>query len=141
MMNDAPMDFSNVSDKLFAEFPEFKRATWEEFSSYFDMELGDPEEMPGKYLVFEDVVKKRMFELLESGSDDAFLQRVFDFFERMASSEDVNVSRDLLGIAIMEPLVYRKEDLRKAWRFMGSKLKANAVWEADQQNRPENLPQ
>jgi hypothetical protein len=140
-MNDSLMNYSNVCEKLFAEFPEFKRATWEMFSSTFDMESGDYEEMPGSYLVFEDIVQKRMFELLASGSDDAFLQRVFDFFEVMAGAEDVNVSRDLLGIAIMEPLVYRKEDLRKAWRFMGPKIKAEAIGEADQQKRPENLPE
>ena len=59
----------------------------------------------------------------------------------MASTEDVNVSRDLLGIAIIEPLVYRKADLERSWRFMGPKLRAYAVWEAGQQDTPENLTQ
>ena len=134
------MDYSNVREKLFAEFPEFKQAASEMFSFTFDMESGDHEEMPGSYLVFEDVVKGKMFELLASRIDDAFLQRVFDFFEAMASTEDVNVSRDLLGIAIIEPLVYRKADLERAWRFMGPKLRAYAVREAGQ-DRPENLTQ
>ena len=38
--------------------------------------------MPGSYLIFEDVVKGKMFELLASRIDDAFLQRVFDFLRR-----------------------------------------------------------
>jgi hypothetical protein len=36
---------------------------------------------------------------------------------------DPNVSRDLLGTAIMEPLVYRRESLRNAWKYVGPKMR------------------
>ena len=46
------MDYSNVREKLFAEFPEFKQAASEMFSSTFDMESGDPKkcQAPISYL-------------------------------------------------------------------------------------------
>jgi hypothetical protein len=89
---------------------------------------------------FESVVQELVFELLESGQDEKLLTRLFLFFEDMANSADPNVSRDLLGISILEPLVYRKASLRPAWRFMGPKTKEFAVLEAGQQGKQENLP-
>jgi hypothetical protein len=59
----------------------------------------------------------------------------------MANSPDANVNSDLLGIAILEPLVYRKASLKAAWRFMGPRTKELAVLEAGDQGRQENLPQ
>jgi hypothetical protein len=69
-------------------------------------------------------------ELLESGEDEKLLTRLFVFFENMANSKDPNLSRDLLGIAILEPLVYEKACIRAAWRFMGPKMKELAEIEA-----------
>ncbi len=80
-----------------------------------------------------------MFELLESGQDETLLTRLFLFFEDMANSPDSNVS-DLMRIAILENLVYRRENLRQAWKYMGPKTREFAVWEANHQGRPENLP-
>lgn len=132
--------FGGIREALFSAFPELLDRIWDTFGSYYDLEKGTPEETPEAYLIFEDVVKKLMFELLESGQDDALLARLFLFFEDMANSPDPIVSRDLLGIAIMEPLVYKRESLHRAWKYMGPKTKENAVWEADQQGRRENLP-
>ena len=67
------------------------------------------------------------------------LTRLFLFFEDMATASDQNV-RDLLAIAILENLVYRKESLRRAWKHMGPKSKELAIEEANHQGRPENLP-
>ena len=66
--------------------------------------------------------------------------RLFDFFENMANSPDPRVSRDLLGMAILEPLVYEKARVRTAWKFMGPKMKEFAVLEASHQGREDNLP-
>ena len=56
--------------------------------------------------MFEDVVQKLIFNLLETNKGERLLGRIFGFFERMANSDDPSVSRDLLGIAILELLVY-----------------------------------
>jgi hypothetical protein len=73
------------------------------------------------YPIFEDVVQKVVFELLENDPDEPLLARLFLFFEDMANSTDLNISRDLLEIAIITPLVYRRESLRRAWKFLGPK--------------------
>jgi hypothetical protein len=76
-------------------------------------DLRDPQ-----YLVFEDVVKKLVVELLESGEDEKLLTRLFVFFENMANSKDPNLSRDLLGIAILEPWFTKRrvsERLGDSW--------------------------
>ena len=68
-------------------------------------------------------MQKLVFDLLETGKDERLLAHLFGFFEEMANSSDPNVSRDLLGIAILEPLVYEKAKIRAAWKFMGPKMK------------------
>jgi hypothetical protein len=139
-MSEKNLTFDRVRAALLSSFPELLERIWTTFGSYYDLEKGTPEETPGAYPIFEDVVEKLVFELLESGQDESLLARLFLFFEDMANSPDPNVCRDLLGIAILEPLVYRKASLRVAWRFMGPKTKELAVLEADQQGRQENLP-
>jgi len=130
----------NINGALLLEFPEFEERIRTTFGSYFDLEKGTPEETPGSYLVFEDVVKKLVVELLETGENEILLTRLFGFFESMAHSTDLNISRDLLGIAILEPLVYKKSSIQAAWRFMGPKMKELALEEAGIQGRKENLP-
>jgi hypothetical protein len=45
-----------------------------------------------------------------------------------------------MRIAILETLVYRRESLRQACKYMGPKTKEFAEWEANDQGRQENLP-
>ena len=132
--------YDGVRAALLSAFPELLEPIWSAFGSYYHLEKGTPEETPEAYPVFEEVVQKLVFELLESGQDENLLTRFFLFFEDMANSLDPNVSRDLLGIAILEPLVYRKASLRAAWRFMGPKMRQLVAIEAAQQGRQENLP-
>jgi len=139
-VSEGELTYDRVQGALLSAFPELLERIWSTFGSYYDLEKGTPEETPEQYPVFEDVVQKLVFELLESGQNEALLARLFLFFEDMANSPDPNVSRDLLGIAIMEPLVYRRESLRQAWKFMGPKVREYAVREADQQGRQGNLP-
>jgi hypothetical protein len=139
-MSENNLTYGGIRGALLSAFPELLEPIWSAFGSYYDLEKGTPEETPEAYPVFEDVVQKLVFELLESGQDENLVARFFLFFEDMANSSDLNVSRDLLGIAILEPLVYRKASLRAAWRFMGPKMRQFAAIEAVQQGRQENLP-
>jgi hypothetical protein len=139
-VSEEELTFDNVQGALVSAFPELLERIWSTFSSYYDLEKGTPEETPENYPIFEDVVQKLVFELLESDQNEALLARLFLFLEDMANSLDPRVSRDLLGIAIMEPLVYKRESLRQAWKFMGPKVREYAVREADQQGRQGDLP-
>lgn len=138
-MSEEELTYDRVHGALLSAFPELLERIWSTFSSSYDLEKGTPEETPGNYLIFEDVVQKLVFELLESGENEALLARLFLFFESMANSPDPSVS-NLMRIAILENLVYGKEGLRQAWKYMGPKTKEFAVWEADHQGREENLP-
>src|SRR5579863_7068875 len=139
-MCEKPLTFDSVRGAFLSAFPELLERVWSTFGSYYDLEKGTQEETPEAYPLFEDVAKKIVFELLENGRDEGLLTRLFLFFEDMANSPDPNVSRDLLGIAILGPLVYRKASLRAAWRFMGPKTREIAVLEAANQGRHENVP-
>lgn len=135
-MDERILTYDGINTALLSAFPEFEERIRNAFGSYYDFE----KETPGAYLVFEDVVKKVVFELLESGGDEKLLTRLFIFLENMANFNDPNLSRDLLGFAILEPLVYEKASIRAAWRFMGPKMKELAEIEAGHQGRQENLP-
>ena len=143
-MSEETLTFDSVRGSLLSAFPELLERIWNTLGSYYDLEKGTPEgtpeETPDEYPIFEDVVQKLTFELLESGQEEALLIRLFAFFENMANSPDPNVSRDLLGIAIIEPLVYKKPSVQAAWRFMGPKMKEFVVTEAAQRGLQENLP-
>ena len=131
------LTMSNIRGELLSAFPELLDRMWTEFSSYYNLEHGTEHETPGMYPIFEDVVQNAMFELLESDRDQPLLRRLFVFFEDMANSADVKISRDLLGIAIIEPLVYKRDSLRRAWRYFGPKT--NELVMAEKRSR-DNLP-
>ncbi|SRR6266567_1977665 len=132
-MSEILLVFDSIREALFSAFPELWERIESTFGSYYDLEKGTPEETPEAYPIFEDVVQKLLFELLESGQNEPLLRRLFLFFEDMANSPDLNVSRDLLGIAIIEPLVARMESTRLAWQYMGPRTKDLARSEAREQ--------
>src|SRR5438045_2514084 len=134
-MTDKQLVYGRIREALISAFPELWEHIESTFGSYYDPE----EETPEAYPIFEDVIKKVVFELLESHQNEALLTRLFSFFEAMADSKDNDVL-DLLGIAILEPLVYRRESLHRAWRYLGSRTRELAKSEAFSQGRLENLP-
>jgi hypothetical protein len=87
-MGEDALTFDRVVGALLSAFPELLERFWSTFGSYYDLEKGTPEETPEAYPVFEGVVKELVFELLESGQDEALLNRLFLFFEDMANSPD-----------------------------------------------------
>src|SRR5215470_2318416 len=99
------LTLATVRQALLSAFPELLERIWSTFGSYYRLEDGTSDESPGVYPIFEDVVEKLLFELLETCDDEAMLTRLFQFFEEMASSSDLSISRDLLGIAILQSLV------------------------------------
>jgi len=138
--SDSGLTINSINRAVFAALPEIEERTRNVFGSYYDLQKGTPEETPGAYLIFEDVVMKLVVDLLVIAEDEKLISRLFAFFEEMAKSTDPEVSRDLLGIAILEPLVHEKDCLRAAWRFMGPKIRELTVVEAHTQGKQENLP-
>jgi hypothetical protein len=128
-----------ITEDVLSAFPGLLDPVWSNFNSYYRLESGTPEESPGAYPVFEDVAMPLVFELLANDTNDALLARFFLFFEKMADSPDVNV-RGLLDIAIVVPLSYNSEKLRRAWKFMGPNLKRLVVETAQQRGWRENQP-
>ena len=47
-----------IGGALLSAFPELEERIRSAFGSYYDLEKGTPEETPGPYLIFEDVVQK-----------------------------------------------------------------------------------
>ena len=113
-MNADDLRFDQVQAELLASIPELREPIESVFGTDYDL----TKETPGEYPIFEDVVKEFLFQNLISSKNPDLLRLLFDFFERMASSNDKNV-RDLLGIAILESLVYSHEHYQLSRRYLG----------------------
>jgi hypothetical protein len=127
--------YENIEVLLLARLPELRAPLERTFGSYYDLKT----EMPEAYPVFEDVLQEFVFDLLDLGGDDPLLPRIFAFLEEMANSSDRNVT-DLLGIAILEPLVSQRNRLESAWRYMGHKTRELARETARAGGWQQNLP-
>jgi len=94
---------------------------------------------PGLYTLFAQVLKPVLLPALSSSNDADLLRRIFDFFEAMADSTDVQV-RNLLQVEILEQLASDKTKLSSAWPHMGEATKkitreTARIWRCE-----ENLP-
>lgn len=116
-MNKIGIVFGNLDLDMLSSIPELRAPIENTFGGDYDLE----KETPGEYPIFEDVVQKFLFNALNSDQVHApLLERLFNFFEKMAISGDRGIT-DLLGIAILEPLVNRSALYQKARRYMGRK--------------------
>jgi hypothetical protein len=131
MSGKTELNFANVRQELLLRFPELQETVAATLGNSYDLAI----ETPDAYPIFEDVVKKKLFQLIDSGEDSALLRRLFDFFEDMANSPDPNVSRDLLGIAILEPLVYRTSRVRLVRQYMKPQIRRAIMAEALSQGK------
>lgn len=94
---------------------------------------------PGLYTLFDSVLRPVMSPALDAGTDVALLKRIFDFFEEMARSSDIQVV-NLLQVEIFERLVGEPERLATAWKFMGEETKNIARRTARIRHCEDNLP-
>ena len=109
-MSETNLIYEDIEKVLLSRFPELKERMQSTFGSYYVLEI----EMPEAYPVFEDVLQPFLLESIDTSANIALVKRLFEFLEEMANSTDSNVT-DLLGIAILEPLVFRRESIRRVW--------------------------
>ncbi|HEY4708841.1 MAG TPA: hypothetical protein VIH46_01590 [Candidatus Acidoferrales bacterium] len=134
-MNDRQLTFLGIEKRSLTRFPELSARVEQTFGSYYDLKA----EIPGAYPIFEGVLKKLILELLKTEKADPLLPKLFAFVEEMAKSPDWDVT-DLLGIAILEPLVFERESIRRARRYMGVKTRTSAIGTAQARGWEEKLP-
>lgn len=134
-MSQETLVYGKIREALISAFPDLWECIEDTFGSYYNPE----EETPEAYPIFEEVIRKVVFELLENGQNEGLLTRLFDFFEKMANSADPDI-HDLLGIAIVDPLLYDAGKIRRAWRYMGPETKEFTKSAARVQEREQNLP-
>ena len=135
MNRNAFMSYKDIQTLLLATFPEIQPSFQTAFGTYYDLKT----EVPGAYPIFEDVLRPFLFDLLDFGGNDSLLPRIFDFLEAMANSPERDVI-DLLGIAIVEPIVFRPNLLKQAWRYMGVKTRELARETAQVRGWLKNIP-
>jgi hypothetical protein len=122
--------YENIGYVLLERFPELQERAGKD-----DLKA----EAPLAYPLFEIFFKEFFFELLETNRDNPLLSRIFSFLEEMSDSPDRDVT-DLLGIAILEPLVFNRDRIRCAWKYMGEKTKNLARENAYSGGWQDNLP-
>jgi hypothetical protein len=62
-MDEKNLTLDGINGALLSAFPELEERIRSTFGSYYDLEKGTPEETPGPYRIFEDVVQKLVVEL------------------------------------------------------------------------------
>ena len=103
------LSYRSIRNVFLERFPEL----WERIEAKYATHYNLKTQIPGSYPLFEEILKPRVIELLESGADNDMLKRIFSFYEEMARSSDEEVV-NLLWISITEPLVYDKKLIAKA---------------------------
>jgi hypothetical protein len=113
--------YRSIRNVFLERFPELWDRIEKKYAACYNLKT----QIPGTYPLFEEILKPRVIELLDSSADDDSLKRIFSFYEEMASSQDEEVV-NLLWKSILEPLASDKQLIAKAWKYMGEKTKALA---------------
>jgi phage FluMu gp28-like protein len=129
-MTGAEISYAQFCTALKAALPELRIQLEQEFR---DASSETP------YAVVVLVLKPFLRKLLDHPSDTSPLRKIFDFFEDMAKSSDVEVV-NLLQVAVFESLVREPKRLAAAWCFMGEATKAIARSTAQTWHFEHNLP-
>lgn len=132
-MTEQSMTYSEFDRALTGALPELKSRVERKTNQQAEAGPQQP------YALVVLVLKPLLREQLDSQNDIGFLRRIFDFFEEMACSPDIQVV-NLLQVGIFESLVREPDRLALAWKYMGKETKAVARRTARTWNREGNLP-
>jgi hypothetical protein len=134
-LNENTLAYRSIRNVFLERFPELWERIEKKYAAHYNLKT----QIPGTYPLFEEVLKPRVIELLESGTGDESLKRIFSFYEEMAGSRDEEVV-SLLWKSILEPLASEKQLIVAAWKYMGEKTKALAREIAILRGWDANLP-
>ncbi len=129
------LDFDNIIRIMVERLPEVSERYEAEEQRH--AEVGG---QPTQYGVFWFVLQPFLEKLLDSGKDSVLLRRVFDFFEDMARSPDIEVV-SLLCLEVLEWLVGQPRRLHTAWKYMGEETRKLARETAQTYRCETNLPE
>lgn len=124
-----PLHYNAVVSSLFHPIPEAKNAY-------------DAWQMPGDplpYIVFSFLEGSFLKPAVNSGHAAELLGRIFQFFEHMAASSDIEVV-NLLYVGLFEAWVADAMTLERALKYMGPETKALAREAAHRLRCGHNLP-
>jgi hypothetical protein len=114
-MSTQNITYENVGAKLVEKLPELKEKYERELSYWGNDFTG--------YIVFFVVVNPHLEALLDSPeANRAALQGIFEFFERMAVSQDMEAV-NLLWVEVLEMLVANPPRLAMVWPLMGERTR------------------
>lgn len=71
------------------------------------------------HIVFGDVLNQYAIKLLKSSKEISIIKRIFDFYEKMASCDDLYV-KQILTTTVLERLGDEKKVLNRAKEYMGT---------------------
>jgi hypothetical protein len=108
------MKYETLIDEALGKFPEIRDLAQQK--PYWQ---GNDEHDPLVHVFFGDVLNRFLIEQLSLMKNVGLLQRIFEFMESMAVSEDKSV-RDLLSTGMLEVLGDDKHILERARTLMGS---------------------
>lgn len=128
--------YEEVISALLAAVPEIKDRYDRSAAWQAEVEVGA---RPTHYEVVESMLQPLLKDELDMGRNPALLRRVFEFFEQLAGSSDLQVV-NLLQVGIFENLVGYRDRLATAWKYMGPETKKIARKTARIFHREKNLP-
>jgi hypothetical protein len=108
------LTYDNIIDKFLEAFPELKETAADTMEKWHS----EPDGEPLRYVFTAYVINRILFRELATMKNTVFLKRIFQFFERMASSTDDEV-RDLLAYGTLEHFGDDETVLKNARSLMG----------------------
>lgn len=109
------LTYANIIRKFLEHFPEFQEAAQEQ-AEWWQGETGGE---PLAYIFFGDVVNPILVKELTTMKGMKFLENIFTFFEKMATSNNIEIVQ-LLQMGTLEILGDNKKILKNARKLMQS---------------------
>lgn len=116
-MNLKTINYDDIIPKILEAIPEIRDEYEKEAAHWTDEKMGP-------YNLFDIILMPRVIGLLNGTGHEEELRRVFNFFEELASHQNIEI-RNVIGVGVCEELCCHEAALQKAVKFMGSRTKAH----------------
>ncbi len=115
-MSNTQLKYAALRESLFEAFPELVAPYRREFADWTDWDTP-----PGNYVLFGLVVVPYLLAHLSESRDEG-IQRLFEFFEEMAASDDPEIV-NLVKLEVIKKLLHDPEHLRRAREYLKPRLR------------------